>query len=131
MTLISPHDGQPITSAQIHRVADVEDKAVTKKRDLAPAPGYVILLRDKQSEYVKNRDTGLIEKNPLYDRNKYAEVARVGPNREDSSIKAWFAPGDTVWINESLLEEVDLGGGSIVEIAPFSAVKGKFVDVEE
>lgn len=99
-----------------------------KRIDLIPAPGYVIVLRNKVETSVNGIDKPLatIELEERF--NNRAQVARVGENTDE--YKAWFKKGDEVIVSQHALTEVEIGGGDSLWIAPFVAIKAVFVEAD-
>lgn len=119
MTLISPHNGEPIRTAP-------------KRQHYLPAPGRVLLLRQKVSDtfegtkLVKATSTTYIEE--AY--TPFATVAEVGAPIPGGMVP-FFKKGDVVTIEPNLLREIELSSELTIWSAPFSSVTGYFVDVED
>jgi hypothetical protein len=126
LTIINPHTFEPVTAEP--------EPAPKKKRDLEPGPGQALIARNPVSEFWD--EEGQLRKSlddiAAQERwQKEATVLRIGTPlvlSDGSQIGAWFAEGDEVLVNPSLLDEVDLGGKLRIALIPFSAVKGRFVE---
>lgn len=126
-------------------VATVPVPAPARRRDLIPAPGQVIVLRNDILPYLTNPDGSTIHgingqpmqkpQRTIDDEeraNVHAVVGRVGDDDIAGNRTAWFKTGDEVVIAPHVFTEVVIAGGpdGTVWLGPFAGIKAKFIDAD-
>jgi hypothetical protein len=134
MTLYAADGETPLSVAAAHSVPvprQDAQKGFKLPPDIRPAPGMLLLVRIAEASEYWSEEAGIVR--PVDEwrerTSPYAQIVRVGEDKPDLGIRAFFQKGDYVLVNHSLLEAVEMPEGTFY-LAPFSAVKAVFCDRE-
>jgi hypothetical protein len=131
LTLYSPHDGREITPTfePLVAIPEAPKDEIKLPPDIQPAPGHVLLVRIADVSGYWSKETGIVKAQDEWKErtSPYAQIVRVGADKEDFGQRAWFKKGDYVLVNHSLLDPVEMEGETFF-LAPFSAIKAKFTE---